>query len=142
MGKRRIGLALGAPSRTLTLPLDVLQRTSPRADLDQLLARIDGDAVGVVVVGIPVREDGSEGRIAKDARFLGSKLSELRPQLHVDYLDEAYTTVEAEERLRERGLDARAQRPIIDSVAAQVLLEGWLARAAADPGARGPSASD
>ncbi len=142
MGKRRIGLAASDPSGSMALPLEVCIRSSPRADLDHILARLEERGVGVVVVGIPVREDGSEGRIAKDARFLGSKLAALRPGLRVEYADEAYTTVEAAERLRERGLDARSQRPIIDSVAAQVLLEGWLARASENPGGAGGSAAD
>ena len=142
MGKRRIGLAASDAERILAFPLDVLQRTSPRADLDHLLARIDERRVGVLVVGIPVREDGSDGRIAKDARFLGGKLAALRPALQVEYTDEAYTTVEAEERLRERGLDSRAQRPVIDSVAAQILLEGWLDRVQVDPGGPGRSSAD
>ena len=142
MGKRRIGLAASDAERILAFPLDVLQRSSPRADLDHLLARIDERRVGVLVVGIPVREGGSEGRISKDARFLGSKLAALRPALQVEYADEAYTTVEAEERLRERGLDSRAQRSVIDSVAAQILLEGWLDRVQADPGGPGRSSAD
>ncbi len=142
MGKRRIGVAASDAERILAFPLDVLHRTSARADLDHLLARIDERGIGVVVVGIPVREDGSEGRIAKDARFFGSKLAALRPGLRIEYADEAYTTVEAEERLRERGLDSRAQRGIIDSVAAQIILEGWLDRARVNPGNEDRSSAD
>ena len=142
MGKRRIGVAASDAERILAFPLDVLHRSSPRADLDHLLAQIDERDVGVVVIGIPVREDGSEGRIAKDARFLGGKLAALRPGLRVEYADEAYTTVEAEERLRERGMDSRAQRSVIDSVAAQVLLEGWLDRVRANPGHGARSSAD
>ncbi len=134
VGKQRIGLAVSDPSGTIALPLDVLERSRPRDDLDHLLTCVDDRGVGIVVVGIPFREDGSEGRIARDARFFGSKLAALRKGLRIEYADEAYTTVEATERLRLRGITARDQRSIIDSVAAQVLLEGWLERAARDPG--------
>ncbi len=131
VGKRRIGVAGTDPSGTLALPLQVVTRTSPRADLDALLAILDERGVRVLVVGIPVREDGSEGRIAKDARFLAAKLCALRRGLRVAYHDEAYTTVEAEERLVARGLDGRERRKVVDAVAAQVLLESWLERGTA-----------
>ena len=70
MGKRRIGVAATDPGGTLALALEVLTRTSVRADLDRLLALIDTRDVETLVVGIPLRADGSEGRIARDARFL------------------------------------------------------------------------
>lgn len=130
VGKRRIGLAGTDPTDTLVLPLQVLERSSPRRDLDQLLDVIDDRSVTLVVVGIPLREDGSEGRIAKDARFLATKLLQLRDGLDVEFQDEAYSTVEADERLMERGMDARQRREVVDAVAAQVILESWKARQA------------
>jgi putative holliday junction resolvase len=105
----------------------VLSRTSPRADLDHILALIDARDVEVLVVGIPVRADGSEGRIARDARFFAAKLSDARPSLRVAYHDEAYSTVEAHDRLQQRDMDGRQQRKVVDAVAAQVILEDWLA---------------
>ena len=141
MGRRRIGLAVTDPGRILALPLELLVRTSPRADIDALLRAIDERGVAVLVVGIPVREDGSQGRIAKDARFLAEKLLQLRPHLRIDYEDEAYTTSEAEQRLHERGLDTRQQRAILDSVAAQVILEGWLGESRSGTGGDANSTS-
>lgn len=131
MGKRRIGLAGTDPTGALVLPLKVLRRRSLREDLDHLLGLIDERQVQVLVVGIPIREDGSEGKIAKDARFIGGKLAALRPALQIEYFDEAYTTVEAEDRLRERGLDGRKRKAVVDAVAAQVILESWLDRKSA-----------
>ena len=128
VGKRRIGLAGTDPTGALVLPLKVLRRRSLREDLDHLLGLIDERQVQVLVVGVPIREDGAEGKIAKDARFIGGKLAALRPALQIEYFDEAYTTVEAEERLRERGLDGRKRKAVVDAVAAQVILESWLDR--------------
>jgi len=128
VGKRRIGVAATDPSGALALPLEVWTRRSPREDIDHLLALVDQREAELLLVGIPVREDGSEGRIAKDARFLAGKIDALRPALQTVFFDEAYTTVEAEERLRERGLDGRQRKEMVDAVAAQVLLETWMAR--------------
>ncbi len=126
LGKRRIGIAATDPSGTLALALEVLTRVSVRSDLDRLLELIDARDVEVLVVGIPVRADGSEGRIARDARFFAAKLADARPSLRVAYHDEAYSTVEAHDRLQQRHMDGRQQRKVVDAVAAQVILEDWL----------------
>jgi putative pre-16S rRNA nuclease len=134
VGKRRIGLAGTDPTGALVLPLEVLKRRSAREDLDHLLGVIDDRKVQVLVVGIPIREDGSEGKIAKDARFFAGKLAALRPALQIEFHDEAYTTVEAEDRLRKRGMDGRKRKAVVDAVAAQVILESWLAARAQPAG--------
>ena len=127
VGKRRIGLAANDATGTLALPLQVLGRTNLTADLDHLLAVIDERQVEVLLLGIPLREDGSEGPMGREGRFLAAKLTAARPALRVATHDEAYSTVEAEQRLRERGLTAREQRSVIDAMAAVVILEDWLA---------------
>jgi putative holliday junction resolvase len=127
VGRRRIGIAATDPTGALALPLEVLHRTSLRADLDRLFALLDERDVHVLVLGIPIREDGSEGPMGREARFIAGKLVARRPALRIETCDEAYSTAEAEERLRERGLDARQQRALIDAIAAQVILEGWMA---------------
>lgn len=127
MGKRRIGIAATDPTGTLALALEVLTRGSPRTDIDHLVELIDDRAVAILVVGLPLREDGSEGRVARDARFIAGKMVALRPALQVVYQDEAYSTVEAHERLTQRGMDGRQQRSVVDAVAAQIILEDWMA---------------
>ncbi len=132
MGRRRIGLAATDPAGVVALPLSVLTRTSPRADIDALLAIVDERQVELLVVGIPLREDGSEGPAARDARFLADRLTRARPELRLAFSDEAYTTSEAHALLRERGMDGRARRAVVDAVAAQLILEGWLRGTARD----------
>jgi len=134
VGKRRIGVAATDPTGSLALAVEVLKRTSPRADIDHLVGLIDDRGVATLVVGIPLREDGNEGRVARDARFLAAKIAALRPALQVVFQDEAYSTVEAHERLAARGMDGRRQRTVVDAVAAQIILEDWLADGAAARG--------
>jgi putative Holliday junction resolvase len=132
VGKRRIGLAGTDPTGTIALPLSVLRRTSPHADIDALLTLIDGRQVQLLLVGIALREDGSEGPASRDARFLAAKLTQVRPELQLVFTDEAYTTTEAHDLLRQRGMDGRAQRQVVDAIAAQLILEGWMDRTARD----------
>ncbi len=127
VGKRRIGLAATDATGTLVLPLQVLRRTNLTADLDLLLAVIDERRVKLLLLGMPRREDGSDGPMGREGRFLARKLMAARPSLRLATHDEAYSTVEAEQRLRERGMNARDQRRVIDAMAAVVILEDWLA---------------
>jgi putative Holliday junction resolvase len=80
-----------------------------------------------LVVGLPLSLDGTVGRAAAaavtEARALGDATS-----LPVATYDERLTTVTAEQRLVEQGLDARQRRAVVDQVAAAVMLQAWLDR--------------
>ena len=71
--------------------------------------------------------DGSRGEAANRVRSFRRKLTEQIP-LSCDLVDESLTSVEAAERLRTAGADLRRQPERIDAVAAQILLEQFLAR--------------
>jgi RNase H-fold protein (predicted Holliday junction resolvase) len=51
---------------------------------------------------------------------------QVEARVEVHYQDEGWTTVEANARLGNAGLDARRRRLVVDAVAAQVILEDWL----------------
>ncbi len=127
VGRARIGLALADDVLRTARPL----RAVPRRDEAATLADIGETAreyeVGQLVVGLPLNMDGTEGPSARHARAFAARLSEalgIPAALH----DERLSTFEATARLRERGLSARAQRPVIDAEAAAVILQGWLDR--------------
>jgi len=48
-----------------------------------------------------------------------------RYHLPVAFADERLTSLDAEARLRETGRDSRAARPLLDAVAAQLILQTW-----------------
>lgn len=126
VGTRTIGLAISDAGRGHRFPVRTLTRRSVAKDAAEL-ARITAErGVTALVVGLPRGLDGAEGRSARLARQVGEALAALTG-LPLHYQDEQYTTLEAEERLRAAGLDARHQRPVIDQAAAMVILEDWLA---------------
>ena len=69
--------------------------------------------------------DGTEGPSARLSRVFATKF-QASLGIPVHLFDERLSTFEAESRLRERGISARAQRAIIDAEAAAVILQGWL----------------
>jgi putative Holliday junction resolvase len=127
LGRARIGIALADDVLRTARPLEVLPHVSERENLERIAALAREWEVGQAVVGLPLNMDDSEGPAARHARAFAARLGEALG-IPVALHDERLSTFEAQGRLRERGLDARAQRARIDAEAAAVILQGWLDR--------------
>lgn len=127
LGTRRVGVAISDELRLTVRPLTAL----PRGNWKKLLRAIDElrerfDARGVVV-GLPLRLDGSEGDAAADARRIARNL-ELSLGLPVFLQDERLTSRAAEEALRAEGHAPAELKALVDSAAAALILRDFLAR--------------
>jgi putative Holliday junction resolvase len=135
-GDRRIGLALGDPTGMLASPLEVVPAEPPK----QALARIaavcrDRNVVGIVV-GLPMRLDGTDTPATQKARAFAEALKS-QVTVEVALWDERFTTVTAENALIEGGMRREKRKQVVDMVAAQILLQHYLDAHAAPP-ARDP----
>ena len=126
-GEKRIGLAISDPGGRFALPLATLERRNDRSALRQIAEIAREQGVGQLVLGEPVGLDGQRGANADRVRRFGSRLAELTG-LPLELVNEALTTVEAHERLREAGVDPRKEPARIDALAAQILLQEALDR--------------
>lgn len=125
-GSKRIGLAISDRSGTIASPFVVLPRSRSRQHDDAEIARIvREEEIEVVVIGLPLNMDGSQGASARaaiaDARRLATVV-DVPIELH----DERRTTVTAEQSMRDAGLDAIERRQRVDKVAAAIMLQSWL----------------
>lgn len=126
-GEKRIGLAISDPEGRFALPLATLERRNDRSALRQIAEIARENGVGRLVLGEPVGMDGQRGANADRVRRFGERLAELTG-LPLELVNEALTTVEAQERLREAGVDPRKEPARIDALAAQILLQEALDR--------------
>lgn len=127
LGEKRVGLAISDPLGIAAQPLPVQPR-HPEEALFGRLARLCGDeGVERVVLGFPLRLDGSEGPAAAAARRFAGRLGE-RLGLPIELCDERLTTAAAERVLIAGGLRRKRRRDLVDSAAASLLLQGYLAR--------------
>lgn len=125
LGSRRIGVAVTDEAGLGAHPLGILERRAFAKDLKAIREMIRERDVGLIVVGLPLNMDGSEGAAALSARKFAARLAfELR--ITVEMFDERLTTFEARERLG--GMPARkgTSKRGVDALAAAVILEGWL----------------
>lgn len=125
-GTKRIGIAVSDLSGTIASPLLVLQRSkSKRHDLDELARIARDEEAEVIVVGLPLSMDGSEGKAAKAAIAEARRLATL-VDVPVEMHDERLTTVTADRSMLEAGLNAIERRKVVDKVAAAIMLQSWL----------------
>jgi putative Holliday junction resolvase len=130
VGERRIGLAVSDPSGTLARPLMTIEQSaSPAATIDRIVREIEAlsaDApITLIVVGLPVRLDGSPDEATERARRFAAALG-ARLDLPVRFQDERLSSREAESRLAIRERDWRKRKRRLDAAAAAVILQDYL----------------
>ncbi|MDO4954891.1 MAG: Holliday junction resolvase RuvX [Akkermansia sp.] len=124
-GQARIGIAATDACGILAHPVESihLDRTEPLERIAQLAAE---RGVRTLVLGLPLRLDGTEGTACEKVRAFGEKLHARLPELPLVYVDEFLTTTVAQEKLHAAGKKARDFRPIIDQAAAVEILNNWM----------------
>ncbi|HEY4691547.1 MAG TPA: Holliday junction resolvase RuvX [Anaerolineae bacterium] len=124
IGEKRIGVAVSDESQRLARPLATIVRASKREDFEEvarLIAEYDAERL---IVGLPKTLRGEEGPQAQRVRRYADALS-AAISVPVFFQDERYTSVEAEERLKEAPRKRRA-KGAIDAAAAAIILQDYL----------------
>jgi putative Holliday junction resolvase len=131
-GDARIGLAATDDFGILAHPVETLD--CARVDPMERIVRIAAlRGIRTLVVGLPVRMDGSEGRSAAKVRAFAALVRERLPDIPLVFVDESLTTASASEKLREAGRNARRQKSVIDQAAAVEILKLWIEEGASCP---------
>src|SRR4051812_17994052 len=146
-GTKRVGAALGDRELRVATPLETYERRGEARDGQHYRELVDDYGVERIVVGLPLHTGGGEGTLAASARRWGAWLAGVtdRP---VVFFDERYTSLLADEVLRESGLRASQRGGKRDMLAARILLQHYLdagcpeaeapATPPADPPGEGP----
>jgi len=124
-GDARIGIAatddfgiLAHPVETIDLAkTDAIFRIGQLAELRK---------VRTLVLGLPLRMDGSEGDSAIKVRAFADALRARLPTLPVVFVDETLTTTSAAAKLRQAGKKTRDQKQWIDQASAVEILNLWM----------------
>jgi putative Holliday junction resolvase len=126
LGAARVGLALCDDLGMLAHPLETVI-VKKAGDLAGYVANVvRRESVEVVIIGLPRNMDGSHGPAAAKTREFGEKLRGKIPECEIRYWDERMTSVAAQKALHESGRNVKQSRPVIDQVAAQMILQGYL----------------
>jgi putative Holliday junction resolvase len=120
VGTARIGVARSDADGLLALPVSTVSRGD--GDLAEVQARIAEFGAVELVVGLPLSLSGARTASTEDAVAFAERLA-AASGLPVRLVDERLSTVSAQHALHAAGRDARRSRPVIDQVAAAIILQ-------------------
>ena len=123
VGTVRIGVARSDASQILAVPLDSVPAGD--AAISRILELISEYSVVEIIVGLPLRMDGSEGPSADMARQWAALLGG-HTDVPIQLVDERLTTVQAQRGMHAAGRTVKNSRSSIDSASAVVLLQSVL----------------
>lgn len=122
LGERRIGIAIAESGLSFAVPKTTLKSWE---EVFELIHELE---VTQVVIGWPLELNGREGRATKkvEAFLVKLRLSFEDAEIEIVKWDERLSSVGGVNLLREAGLDAKAQRHVLDQVAATQILQSYL----------------
>ena len=125
LGQKLVGAAISDERLVTTKPLPPLKRSNWKKllqDVRQLIERFDAQ---MIVVGLPLRLDGTDGDAAKDVRRLAANLAK-SIELPVYLQDERLTSFAATANLKAAGVKAGDIPALVDGEAAAMILRDFL----------------
>ena len=125
-GTVRVGLAVCDPDRMVASPLATYKRRTEEKDVEYFLRVVKNEFIVALVVGLPISLDCTEGPKAKEAREYGAWLAKTT-NLPITFWDERFTTAIAEDAMIDAGLSQQKRKERRDRVAAQIMLQAYLA---------------
>lgn len=123
-GTQRIGVAVGQTITQTAKPIGIVSVHKTKPDWDAIAKLIQQWRPRSLIVGIPVKNDGTEQAITHIARHFAEQLAQ-RFHLPVEHSDERFSSIAARSLARESG---RSPDEPIDDIAAQIILQDWLQR--------------
>lgn len=124
-GTVRIGYALSDVSRMIATPLSVHTRKIPGDDVAMTLELCALHDVGHIVVGLPLKMDGSAGESVDMVNDFVRRLK-LKTDIPLTPWDERLSSVSAEQIIIDGGAKRGRRRELVDKIAAQIILQHYL----------------
>ncbi|MGI9291739.1 MAG: Holliday junction resolvase RuvX [Gammaproteobacteria bacterium] len=135
-GMRRIGVATGACITGMASALTTVLANAGQPDWNALDAILREWQPDILVLGLPFNTDGSDSEMTARVRQFAAELEE-RYQKQVSFIDERYTSAEAEALLKEERRQGTRTRKInkadVDAKAAQLIAESWMQNTKTSP---------
>lgn len=126
-GRARTGIAICDKSELLASPVTVINEKYVPALVQKVAALAAEKKAELIVVGLPVNMDGSEGESAQNARRFAEDLRQAAG-LPVDMLDERCTTMEAHQFLNATNTRGKKRKAVVDAVSAVIILENYMSK--------------
>jgi putative Holliday junction resolvase len=126
LGTKTIGVATSDRTRMIATPIETIARKKFTQDAERLLAIIQAENIGLIVLGLPVNMDGTEGPRCQSTRAFARNFAKLSTA-QIVFWDERLSTAAVERMLIEADASRAKRDQVIDKLAA-----AWILQAALD----------
>ncbi|MGN0960704.1 MAG: Holliday junction resolvase RuvX [Christensenellales bacterium] len=124
-GDVRIGIAMSDVTRFLASGYENYTRVNLEADCKHISQIVANKNVKIIVFGLPLNMDGSEGDRVKKTREFADILSKYT-DAKIEYLDERLTSVSAEKILISADVSRKKRKQVLDKLSATIILQDYL----------------
>ena len=124
-GDVRIGIALSDVTRFLASGFENYTRVNLEKDCQHIAEIISSNNVKVVVLGLPLNMDGSEGVRVEKTKEFAEELKKYT-SVDIDFLDERLTSVSAEKILISADVSRKKRKQGLDKLSATIILQDYL----------------
>ncbi len=125
LGSTTIGIATSDLTLQIATPRHTIARTKFQADAKALLDFAAKEDIGLIVLGLPLNMDGSEGPRCQSTRAFARNLEKLTT-LPIIYWDERLSTAAVERTMLEADMSRAKRADNVDKLAASYILQGLL----------------
>jgi len=123
VGEKRIGIALSDFLHVIAIPHSCIARVPEKEAINKINQIAKENKVETIVVGLPINMDGTKGHQAEDCIKFAEKL---KADYNIIMEDERLTSDTAEENLRQKKIDFKKDKGLVDIESACIILEQYL----------------
>ena len=124
-GSKTLGIAVSDDLGMMGHGIGTIRRSTKALDFEALRRHIDRYGVDKILLGLPCNMDDSIGPAAQNVLAFAEELKN-QFGLPVETWDERLSSFEAEDRLIGADMRSKKRRKVIDTVAAAIILQGYL----------------
>jgi putative holliday junction resolvase len=125
LGTKTIGIATSDLTRQIATPRYTIERSKFTLEAKELIAFCAAEDIGLIVLGLPINMDSSEGPRAQSTRAFARNLSKLTP-LPIIFWDERWSTVVVTRTMIEADMSRAKRAANVDKLAATYILQSLL----------------
>ncbi len=126
LGTKTIGIATADLTRQIATPRETIQRKKFSIDVKRIIELAAQENIGLIVLGLPINMDGTEGPRAQSTRSFARNFSQLHSTLPIVYWDERLSTAAVTRTMLEADMSRAKRAENVDKLAAAYILQSLL----------------
>ena len=124
-GEARTGLAYSDALGLYAVGMGNIKSYNIEKAASDIAAKAKDIGAELIIIGKPINMNGTYGEKVEKVTHLG-ELIQMHTDIPIDFFDERMTTVRAHQILQESGVRAKNRKQVIDSLAAELILQGYM----------------